>query len=675
MRCVSGAGSSRCSRRSPARSPARWAGASWWSTCTGRRSTTSRCASYTARRRLGGPRLLGTTNPRAAWEEMLDPRFARHGAYLVRSEDHAWNDEMVSWVPEASAGHRARGLAPRGRALRAAARRGRRAARRALARRAAVGPPARRRRARRARRGRRPRGAGDRARPGRARRPTATASRSSICCASPPASPAACAPRTRWPRYARRSATRWASTRSARCSPRAPRDVLVPRAWVGWHDAEIARFPHPPLAQMARAARPRARDRGLRAAGPRARPRADPRAPQDPLRLGHRRPRPAGLARPLADRVASRPRRRDHRRDLGRRPQRPPPPHHRAPPGAAGLRQPGRRGDRGDAPPRRHAPPRRARPAHRPAQPPRLRAARGRTRAARGRWRCSSATSTTSSASTTRSDHEAGDAVLRRFASVLRAAMRDDDTADAAGRRGVRRRPAAHRRRRRPRAPPSACAAACARSFADFPAGDLGVASAWPRSSAEVDTRRRPDARRQPGALRRQAPRPRPLRAATRPQTIALLDDLRGARHRPARRGDARSPRRSTCATRAPPGTPRPSVACCESIARGARLVAPTASSACTPAGVLHDIGKLGIADAILHKPGAARRRASGRRSAATPRWARASSSTPTCADIADWVLHHHERIDGRGYPDRPGGRRDPARGAHPRRSPTPSRR
>ena len=37
--------------------------------------------------------------------------------------------------------------------------------------------------------------------------------------------------------------------------------------------------------------------------------------------------------------------------------------------------------------------------------------------------------------------------------------------------------------------------------------------------------------------------------------------------------------------------------------------------------------------------------------------------------DAVPAIRHHHERFDGAGYPDRPGGRGDPARRAdHPRR-------
>jgi diguanylate cyclase (GGDEF)-like protein len=69
-------------------------------------------------------------------------------------------------------------------------------------------------------------------------------------------------------------------------------------------------------------------------------------------------------------------------------------------------------------------------------------------------------------------------------------------------------------------------------------------------------------------------------------------------------------------------------------------------------AGVLHDLGKLGIADAILYKPAAL----------ADCEWEEMQRHPEIGArillhagltDIAHWVRAHHERIDGRGYPDR----------------------
>ena len=67
-------------------------------------------------------------------------------------------------------------------------------------------------------------------------------------------------------------------------------------------------------------------------------------------------------------------------------------------------------------------------------------------------------------------------------------------------------------------------------------------------------------------------------------------------------------------------------------------------------AGVLHDIGKIGVADAIVNKPGAL-----------TPEeWEEMQKHPEIGArmleraelwDIAEWVLAHHERPDGRGYP------------------------
>jgi putative nucleotidyltransferase with HDIG domain len=67
-------------------------------------------------------------------------------------------------------------------------------------------------------------------------------------------------------------------------------------------------------------------------------------------------------------------------------------------------------------------------------------------------------------------------------------------------------------------------------------------------------------------------------------------------------------------------------------------------------AGILHDIGKLGISDAILHKPGRLdphewdemRRH---------PELGARILEHANLRDIAAWVLAHHERVDGGGYP------------------------
>jgi HD-GYP domain-containing protein (c-di-GMP phosphodiesterase class II) len=65
---------------------------------------------------------------------------------------------------------------------------------------------------------------------------------------------------------------------------------------------------------------------------------------------------------------------------------------------------------------------------------------------------------------------------------------------------------------------------------------------------------------------------------------------------------------------------------------------------------VLHDIGKLGVADAVLKKPGpltddewAEMRR--------HPELGARILDHANLRDISAWVLAHHERIDGRGYP------------------------
>jgi len=67
-------------------------------------------------------------------------------------------------------------------------------------------------------------------------------------------------------------------------------------------------------------------------------------------------------------------------------------------------------------------------------------------------------------------------------------------------------------------------------------------------------------------------------------------------------------------------------------------------------AGVLHDLGKLGIADAILHKPGALDE-AEWREIRRHPEIGARILERAGLRDIAGWVRAHHERLDGRGYP------------------------
>ena len=67
-------------------------------------------------------------------------------------------------------------------------------------------------------------------------------------------------------------------------------------------------------------------------------------------------------------------------------------------------------------------------------------------------------------------------------------------------------------------------------------------------------------------------------------------------------------------------------------------------------AGVLHDLGKLGIADAILHKPGRLDE-AEWREIMRHPEIGARILEHAGMPDIAKWVRAHHERIDGGGYP------------------------
>src|SRR4051794_19499824 len=67
-------------------------------------------------------------------------------------------------------------------------------------------------------------------------------------------------------------------------------------------------------------------------------------------------------------------------------------------------------------------------------------------------------------------------------------------------------------------------------------------------------------------------------------------------------------------------------------------------------AAVLHDVGKLGVPGSVIHKPGplTAREYALLRRH---PVWGFRIVSAIGLRREARWVLQHHERPDGRGYP------------------------
>jgi HD-GYP domain-containing protein (c-di-GMP phosphodiesterase class II) len=67
-------------------------------------------------------------------------------------------------------------------------------------------------------------------------------------------------------------------------------------------------------------------------------------------------------------------------------------------------------------------------------------------------------------------------------------------------------------------------------------------------------------------------------------------------------------------------------------------------------AGILHDIGKIGLPDAILQKPGPL-----GKTELAEirthPEIGAQILSGRGLEDLREWVLGHHERPDGTGYP------------------------
>jgi putative nucleotidyltransferase with HDIG domain len=69
-------------------------------------------------------------------------------------------------------------------------------------------------------------------------------------------------------------------------------------------------------------------------------------------------------------------------------------------------------------------------------------------------------------------------------------------------------------------------------------------------------------------------------------------------------------------------------------------------------AGLLHDVGKIGIRDSVLGKPGALNDEEFGVMKSHPTVGASILKPVTQLAEVVPGVLHHHERFDGRGYPN-----------------------
>jgi putative nucleotidyltransferase with HDIG domain len=69
-------------------------------------------------------------------------------------------------------------------------------------------------------------------------------------------------------------------------------------------------------------------------------------------------------------------------------------------------------------------------------------------------------------------------------------------------------------------------------------------------------------------------------------------------------------------------------------------------------AGLLHDVGKIGVPEAVLKKPGRLTVEEFEQMKKHPTIGARILQDVKQIQDIIPGVLHHHERFDGRGYPD-----------------------
>jgi putative nucleotidyltransferase with HDIG domain len=80
-------------------------------------------------------------------------------------------------------------------------------------------------------------------------------------------------------------------------------------------------------------------------------------------------------------------------------------------------------------------------------------------------------------------------------------------------------------------------------------------------------------------------------------------------------------------------------------------------------AGLLHDVGKIGVPEAVLQKPGRLTSEEFEQMKKHPAIGARILHDVKQIQDIIPGVLHHHERYDGRGYPDGLSGQQIPLMG------------
>jgi putative nucleotidyltransferase with HDIG domain len=94
----------------------------------------------------------------------------------------------------------------------------------------------------------------------------------------------------------------------------------------------------------------------------------------------------------------------------------------------------------------------------------------------------------------------------------------------------------------------------------------------------------------------------------------------------------------------------------CQAVARYAELAAtelglpPERVERVRLAGLLHDVGKIGVSDRVITKPGPLDAD-EWREMRTHPEIGARLLAHPEFDDLRGWVLSHHERPDGRGYP------------------------